>query len=419
MSRASTITQLPLDRFFYYMGVNPVHANGIEIQANNIAPATTCGQPLMQYPWQSVGAVSREDVAIAIATAEQRISQYTRFKLLPDFEADERHPWPRPYPPELFAGSMMNMRNHPSAIVTNWTHLISGGIQALTLIGNSVGITYTDTDGDGYKESAQVSAALPANVTDPDEIRLFYPGENGDAAWEIRPIVVTITGGTVVVQFKREQAVTPGNMEALTAKRAVDGMDDSKFLTTADIYRLYNDPQQQVQFLWENQPAMCGCSTDGCQVCYMGSQFGCASARDHRRGLLSAVPATWDASAGAFVNAVAAVGRAPDRVRLWYRAGYRWLNNLRPTAVMDPRWERAVAYFAASLLGKPMCECQNVTAQVEYWQTDTALIKVSGSSSENFRISPKILDNPFGTTRGAIFAWNTFRQEAIGEAVVV
>jgi hypothetical protein len=397
------------------MGFHPLHFNGVEVF--DLAPATTCASPLMQHPWQVNNGIAREDIAVAIADAEARISQYLRFKLLPTFEIDERKAWPRPHGADMFATGVMNIRGQPSAIKTDWGYLLSGGIQGQSLVSASAPITYTDTDSDGYAETATVTVVT--SVTDPDELTVFYPGESGDLAWEIRPIAASITSGVATIRFRREQAVNPGLLEGFGGRSAV-GTDDTLFLTAVDVYRMYLDPQQQVQFLWENGggATACGCSNGGCQICYLGTQFGCASVREYRSGMISAVPAEWDAATSQFVSASSAVGRAPDKVRLWYRAGWLDRTQRRPYVTMDPTWARAVSYMATSLLSRPMCSCQNVTAQVEYWQTDMALIKVSGGASENFQMDRAMLGNPLGTTRGAVAAWRLIRDKAVGEAVL-
>lgn len=409
MARATSRTLLSLDAFAKIMGMHPLHFNGVEVQ--DLAPATTCGSPLTQYAWQSANAVAREDIANAIADAEARIAQYTHFKLAPTFEVDERHRWAR-------SGGVVGPWGRPTnpSVKTDYGHLIAGGVEGKTLIAGAAAVTYTDTDGDGYSETATVVANT--TVTDANEIALFYPGESADRAWEIRPITVAISGGVVTIRTRREQMVNPGLLEGFSG-RSVDGLDSAQFLANADVYRMWHDPSQQVQFLWEGPNwGMCGCGVSTCQTCLLTAQFGCTTVKDYRIGLIGASSATWNSVTSAYESAPAAVWRPPDRVRLWYRAGYRNQTGAkRPMVDMDPRWQRAVAYFATALLARPMCMCENVTAAVSHWQNDLAKSVASQGAGENFRLDSALLGNPFGTTRGGIYAWNVFRREAIGDAV--
>lgn len=415
MARASTRTLLSLDDWAKIMGFHPLHFNGIQVPG--LAPANICGQPIMQYAWQQVDGVSREDIAEAIAEAESRIAFYTRFKLLPTYEIDERHQWTRPAQADLFSSWMLGVGGQGATVRTDWGHVISGGIEGFTPILAGAGVAYADLDGDGYKETATVT--VTTTVTDPNEITVIYPNELGDRAWEIRPIRVTISGGVATITMRREQLLNPGLMESLSSTRAIDGGDDSAFSTTVDVYRSYIDPSQQVQFLWENTFGSCGCDSSTCSTCYLSAQFGCTVVRDYRTGLLVPSSAVWNATTQNYEATVLSVPRAPDRVRLWYRAGWRDQSRTRSSVEMDPRYARAVAYFATSILARPMCACSNVTAAVEYWQEDLAKTKFGQASSENYQIDRSLLSNPFGTTRGAVYAWRLFSRQAIGEAVLV
>jgi hypothetical protein len=117
----------------------------------------------------------------------------------------------------------------------------------------------------------------------------------------------------------------------------------------------------------------------------------------------------------AFVAVEWARQRSPDIVRLWYYAGLRNKDLDCPTVTIDPDWERTVAYFAAALLDRPICECNNVQAWVRHWQRDLAI----AGEEEGLSISPADLDSEFGTRRGAVAAWRRVIGEdgAVGHGV--
>src|SRR3990172_11026555 len=124
MARAETLTKLPLDRWAALIGVNPLHFNGVYMP---IHPPTVCQQPWMQYPWQAVDRVGREEVAMAIAQAEADVEKYLGYRLLPMWEADEWQEATRPYRPELVNLSGTDIRGFASATHLNWGHVITGG----------------------------------------------------------------------------------------------------------------------------------------------------------------------------------------------------------------------------------------------------------------------------------------------------
>lgn len=413
MARAETLTRLPLDEWFRIIGIDPLHANQVYV-----APATVCEQPWFQFPWQDVDRIGREDIALAIAQAEADIERELHYRLLPTWEVDEWRPTVRPWRKELFNTNSLDVRGFQQTVFTNWKQFISGGIEAKDLVPPAgAAILYSGDDGDGYDKVATVEQAV--TFTDPCEVAIYYPGEGGADEWEIKPISVSIDAGIATIVFRREQCVLPELMAYLRdpdipRPAGLEGTDNDNFLTTVDVYRHWNDPQQQVTFLWEPF-AVCDCGT-GCQLCAFSAQTGCLMQReDPRIGAVSYRPGAWNADDASFDSAIWAVGRQPDLARLWYRAGLRNRSLACPTRTMDPEWARIVAYYAAALLDRPVCECNNVHAWIDHWRQDLA----PNLENVSFQISPEDLNNPFGTRRGAIFAWRRVRQEGgVTEAVL-
>lgn len=411
MARADTRTMLSLDRFAQIVGINPLHFNGV---FHDLAPANTCGQPMMQHAWQVVDGTAREDIATAIAEAEENISAYLGYRMMPKFESDERHTFARAAQPEMLRANLVGPAGMNATVKLDHGYVISGGIEARTAITLNASVVYTDDDGDGYNETATV--AVTTSVTDANELCLFLPGEGGASEFEIRPVRVSVLAGTATFIARREQLVIPALWEQL-APRGVDGSQSSNFLTTVDVYRVWLDPQQQVQMLWENSPLSCGCQSTTCSTCYLTGQFGCTLVRDNRLGLIGAQPALWNSATGQFEWSTLAVGRSPDRGRFWYRAGWRKPGATRWAHEMDPKWERLIAYYAVGFLHRGVCGCRNIENITTHWGQDLARSSSSQSTSESFRISNKHMDNPLGTTRGALHAWRAIRAQAIGDSV--
>lgn len=400
------------------MGLNPLHFEGVYVNS-----PTTCEQPWFQYAWQDSDRVSREDVAFAIAQAEADLERYLGFHLLPTWEVDEWQMTTRAFRTDLVNLPSRDIRGFGQVARADWGYFISGGIQSKTLLEAGSGITYSDVDDDNYDETATVTVAVPAG-TSPCEIHVFYPDKSGSDFWEIRPISVSVVGAVATITFKREMAVIEAHLEQMIFSadeddfQAVDGTDDDKFLEEVDVYRVWNNPQQQATMLWEPYATGCSyCTDDVCEHCAYSSQTGCLMLRsDRRNSMISFRPATWNSDDSVFEFSGLSLNRQPDLVRLYYYSGWRDMTLDCPNIQMDPFFERVVAYLAAAKLERPICECNNVRAFVEHWQMDLAHQPAEGS----FKLSSENLQCPWGTSRGAIYAWQQIRRTnlPIGKAVV-
>lgn len=418
-------TLLPIDRWAFLLGINPLHFNQVITSA---MPQTICGHPWKSFAFQESGQVSRTDVAFAIQDAERMIANYVGYSLLPDWTADERMPTVQPARPGLLNLTGRNITGFRNTVQLSQGQFISGGIEAKDLIDAAAAIVYTDADGDGYPETATVTVNIPASgaahTTEPCDLAVYYPGEDADDAWEVRPLrSVSIAGGVATIVMWRQQLVLPELLEALVPE-AVDGDDAANFLTTVDVYRHWNDPQQQVQFLWSPLPwgsDACGsCGDSDCVSCTAYSQYGCLLGNNYRLGLVHFEPGTWDADAAGFVNGGYAVGRQPDRLRLWYYSGFQDNKQACPTLQMSPVWERAVAYLALALLNRTLCGCNNLDALAQHYQEDLALVESTAAQARSYNLgNGNVTTNPFGSLRGAVYAWRVASGDGrvIGRAV--
>lgn len=401
MARASILTKLPLDRFAYHMGINPLHFN----QTYYEAESGICGEPIKQYSWQATDAIGREDIAMAIAQAESDIEQWVGYYLKPTYTLSELVAVTRPADPYAYNLNGLNPRGQRKSTRLRYGYVLYGGRASKTLVDDAVVITYSDQDGDGYKERARVTVTVPTGTT-ACELHVYYPSYSGADIWEIRPIVASVSGTTATIDFRREQCLSASLMEIL-APVGADGAVDGNFLTTVDIYRVVNDPSGQLQLEWERIPNSCGCEGEGCDECIISTQVGCLVTRNQRLGIVHYAPASWDSTALAFDTASFSVARDPDRLRAWYLSGWQDPSSSCPINTMDPYWERTVSILAASYLDRHMCGCESLQAYLQQWREDLAHV-TEGSS---FQLSDrKVRDNPLGTTGGARFAWTRITQ---------
>lgn len=421
MARAAVKTLLPLDRFAAVLNIHPLHFNqvflsGLPDQPDNTS-ARTCDVPIFQYSWQANGKIGRDDIAQAIAAAESMIIPRLGYLPVPDWTVQEEKRAVRPANPVLTSYNDLDPRGYYKTVQARYGQIISGGQQAKTLIDDGVAITYSDTDADGFDNRAEIT--FNTSVADPEEIAVYYPGHSGDDAWQIKPLsYISIVAGVATVRFNRQQAIVEAQMEGYFPT-GINGTQDDQFLTTVDVYRKYNDPSVQSRFIWDvvggNWCGQCDGLTP-CEVCGYAIQNGCLVVRNPRLGIVSPQPGSWDADTGEFTAAQFSVWREADRVQLWYKSGWRDNSLPYPNITMDPVFERAIAYLAASLLDRPMCNCQPVEANIARWREDLALSTSSPQGSSSFRLSQGALDNPFGTTRGAIYAWEIVRERMLGQA---
>ena len=394
MARASTYTLLPLDRWAHWLQFDPRHFNGL---VTDLDPANNCKEAWLQYAWQSSDKVSREEVAAAIQQAEDDVVGVLGYSPVPQWIAGEVKRVTQPYNVASL-GTGLTPAGRAVSVTTDFGHVISGGVQTKTAIGPGVAVAWSDADGDGYKETATVTAATTA--TDTGEIRVYYPGEWGADEWEIRPLrKVTIAGGFVTVLIDRHLLVKPGLMEAIDA-RDVDGDVDGNFVATVDVYRVYNDYSQQAQLDWERIPNSCGCGESTCPECAWATQAACLQVRDPRAGFVTYRPATWNATTEVYDVACQSVARQPERVRLWYYAGYRSSRVRRPLVEIDPMLEQAITYHSICLLDRPVCNCDNVETIWSRWTHDRAL-----SGEESFQLSAGELACPWSRREGDLRAW--------------
>lgn len=401
MARAKTVTWLSLDRWAEIMGINPLFFNSLN---SDLFKDIQCGQVWFQYDYQNADRVSRESVARAIQRAEQQIADYVGYPLLPIWVTQEERTYPKPGMPGLLGTTGRNTQWQGKSVRARWGHIISGGVEAKEGIA-TVAVVRTDADGDGYKETCTVTVGT--SVTDPNQIRVFYEGKNGDPGWEIRPIKVSIAALVATITFHSAQIVEWEQLEALDAS-AIDADVDANYETNVDVYHVYNDPQTQGRLIWEPLPILSGNSCCGtCVACLNNAQSMCINVRDERLGYFLPSPASWDAANQQFTYQNFSACREPDRVEFYYRVGNRDKSLTRSLVEMEPFWEYAVAYYAAGLLDRDVCGCSNVESFVRQWRDDVAF---QSDAEGSFQTTPAMLANPLGTSRGAVYAWKSANQ---------
>jgi len=403
MARSDIKTWLPLDRWAEIIGINPLHFNGLA--SNSLTPNNVCGDVWFQYSWQHSDRVGHEDVAMAIQQAEMEIAAEVGFNLLPDWIKEERLTYPQPGIPGVYNLWGTNPRGMFKSVELRRGHVISGGVKTKSVIEAGAVYVRSDVDSDGFQETCTVTVAT--SVTDPNEIAVFYPAQSGADEWEVRPIKVTLSGGNAIITFKIWQ-IAAANKMAVFDPEPLDAEQNASYESSVDVYRVYNDPATQVQFMWENYPWPGCCTT--CYACQFGTQAGCFHLRDARLGIAVPAPGSWDSDNQRFDAADWSACREPDQVRFWYYSGYEDKNLTRSKVEMAKFWEYAVAFYAASKLDRPVCGCSNVEQFIEHWRIDAM---ANDMESVSINITPETLNNRLGTTLGAIYAYKRVHQNGM------
>lgn len=433
MARASTPTLLGLDRFAKIAGISPAHFN--QTGAVSLDPAifpldNRCDDIWFQHSWQSADNISREDLARAIYDAEQELAREVGYKLAPQWVANEVHNYPRPFYRDVF-GVGMNVRGQFKSIKPRYGKFIGAGRRATTLIGDSVTVVYTDPDGDGFFDTATITT--PTTLTDVCELKVYFEDEAGAQEWEIRePRSKAIVGANVVFTFDSWLFVDPDLWEQYPDSDGnptqIDISTVANFVTEIDVYREFTDfTQASAQFFWERQPVrnvnqiFCGsCGGVGCEQCTLITQDGCLHVRNVKTGIAVPVPATFDVTDNRWEGATWTECREPDQVKLWYYAGEldeRFLRDETCQPLSD-WWAHTIAWLATARLERPFCSCGNVTAWADDLRQDLAF---TGTDTSFFITTEMINQNPFGTRRGEVKAWQRVAkfQEKIFEGVAI
>jgi len=383
MARASIRTWLSLDRWAQIVGgISPLHFNQLYLQS-----MPTCGSVWFQWEWQASDQVSREEIAQSIQIAELMISGEVGYNLMPDWISNEEGSPPRFMSPELPYLPTYTAAGRPKTLEVQKAYYIQGGRRAVTAITLNVAVTTHDLDSDGWSETCRSSVVT---TVDPTEIGVFFPGHLGETEYEIRPTKVTGTSPNYTIEFKRWLMVKQAPLERISPA-PLDATVATNFETVVDVYRVWTDPSHQAELIY---------SADS-----MGTfdiSDGALEGIDPRLGVVSYVPGTWDPTTSAFLSNCSE-SRDPDRLKLNYLSGYR-LNGLWK---LDPFWERAITYFSLAFLSRPVCDCSNVSDFVDHWVEDLGEII---PQQKSFQLPYEMVKNPFGTKRGAIFAWNCCHQ---------
>jgi hypothetical protein len=391
MARADTLTLIPIDRVAYHLQLDPFHFNGIT--SNYRRNAYACSDTWYQHDWQSAGKLSRESIATALRMAEDIVVQHLQWWPVPQWIEEDV------LMPNYFKTEWTNYYNatgRAKSVTASYGFIVETGRKTSSLI-DSPATVFSDEDGDGLDETVTITFAT--TVTEEDELHLYYPNQDGRDEWEIRPVdSITITGGVATIVFKKyliplwnlvEQVPLDGDAHIL-----IDGDDNTNFLRTVDVYRVYADTSQQITFTYD--PSQYYCSSVPCEVI---TDTGCLFIRNPRLGILAYQRADWDSDNSTFVNKY--FYNPPVKGTIYYRAGKQNQRAKFPNRQMDEKLERLLVYYALSLVDTELCGCCNTRNTWNFMSQDLSLV----NREESHVVQWDDLRNPLGTSRAAMLLW--------------
>lgn len=419
---------LTLEQFRRIIGYHPFHFFGLG-NDGVLRPTSACNSYVMQHAWQSENSAGRSDIQKAIETAENRLFEYLGYWPMPKYTTDKRVAWPKYHDNNLWRGWNIAADGRRIPVELGEHKVIEIGTEKLTLVG-SAGVVLSDQDGDGINDT--FTCTIATTVTDPKELAVYFQTVDrfddtsvGDR-WRIRPLFISISGGTATIRGRIWQIVKPILYEGIpdSPYAPINPATSSNFAANLDVYRRTTETEgntittSQATLLWEAIPCEgWWCCDSTSSLTYTGNRYDPASVgksvarvglRDPDLGLVTPGDSLYNATTGEWHEVVYGTWREPDAVIIRYLAG----DALAADGEMQPRWQEIVARLACAELGSPICACDRSNAEIYRWSFDLA--RDGGANDESYQLSSNDLSNPFGTRRGQVYAWKQVRNLRLG-----
>lgn len=386
MSRSRIKTLLPLEEYARIMSIPGWHFNQVEHPQRAVRGA--CDTIWLQsgYASDPNRIVGRDEVAQAIAEAEYNIAHTCGFWPAPRWFCGDRDPpvaWPEP--------QHGGWQQYP-ALRTRWGYLIAGGQETWDQL-NTYGVVvdYTDEDGDGVNEIAEVTYGFYLDdIEDACEVLIVPLGYDPSQEYAIKPLEITIAGGVLTARGYTWQFVDPALWNTIDALM-LDNADN--FVPTVDIWRHYNYPYKMAEIHWPAGP----CETPPCSDL---TQDACLSVTNPRNGIFIPQTGVFNGNTLVWTRQEMLYCRPPRDVAMWYYAGYR-----DPTCdscdYMGPSLKRAIVSLANCYMSDPPCGC-DIT--LDRWEKDREEQKM-----DTFNVA--MAKSHFGTSaRGAVYAYSVVKR---------
>lgn len=429
---------LSLERFRQILGYNPYHFYGL---SNSTVPVkSNCNTLVYPNAWNNADAVGREEIKEAITTAENRLFEYLGYRVGPCYVQKELQ-YPRPFDARMGFWQAADAGGRWLSMDVQEGYIQEIGTEAFTSLDASASVVYSDEYGDGVTDTATLTVDISGSSPTPTaaEIAVFFNTADRldkdpiGPDYEIRPISASISGTTLTIIIRSWLLVRPIKYKGVVQPN-IDPNDTGAvaniFAQTLEVYRRYTktdgittDDSQAVLF-WETSPPAWAleCCTDSPTFngnrqdpAAVASAIARVTIRDRRLGYLGPVYSKYNTTSQEF-TALQWGCDQPDRVKIRYLAGA----NRKEVEAMLPggSWDQIVARLAMAELDRDICGCNSANRTLWRWQTDLA--QTGGNNDVSFQaVSPEQLNNPFGTRRGAVYAWNQVKNLMLTKSVII
>lgn len=306
-------------------------------------------------PWSKD---QRDYVAFYLAEAQREIEREARYFLEPKWVVGTLSEQ------ENGDDNFIDAQPWKIPLLAKWNMVIEGGVRAESSIAEDAVVSHV--------ADPAVIGPLATTVTDPREIKIYYP----DTDIEITPYRITIDAGYVTITVPRCRMVKESVAD--NDQNGIDYATIANFQDTVDVKRIYNDPSTNAVLV---TPHTCG-SSCGAAGCSEYTQTGCIYIKDGPAGHLTVLPATY--TGGQWVSA-GKTCRGAELVRLYYRSGLRDLTK---------QAEDAIRMLAHAKMPYPPCSCDILH---RIWERDRNVPSV---------LTRDRINCPFGMEDGA---WKAYK----------
>lgn len=415
---------LPLDTWRSIIGLPPWHFWGFaDSGPGAIVPINSkCSTLVYEYDWQGSDAAGRQSIRESIETAEWKMLDYLGYRPMPAYVDFALVDWPRYYQADLVRGYDYDATGRRIAVQAPEGYVQAMGVESLTLIGTVTtamggGLVYSALFNSSLQDTFTITIAVPG-ITDTTQIVVYFSvGDRFDDTavgerWRIEPIDVSITASVATITGRKWLCGKPILYQNPAQNAApLNPQTAGNFVTSLDVYQRTTNGDGnsittcQSTLVYETNDCgacwgRCCCSTGtaSSDPGTVGEVIARAGIRHKEYGLITPAAAVYDPTSGLWSSQWCCSGFCePDRVKLRYLAGYPLEGRSMARRFRDP-----VAWLATAELKRRICACRDTNEKFWQLQQDMTL---ESTETERYTVSPRDLNNPFGTRRGHIQSW--------------
>ena len=342
-----------LDQFRQLTGYHPLHF--WELHDPERAPVeSACNQLVRQYEWQNAQREGRRNIETALVSAETTLAQYLGYRV----------------GTQAVTFDHVSVRSNGTLVLPEG-HIQTLGREVLTLLG-AYPCSYSDADGDGLTDTATVTIfgldqAYDYRVQFTKSAQIA--GQRDD--WTLPATFHWTDPTTATITLPSRLLVKPVRYEAIPPSKVTGFLvnDLSIYVPEVAVYHRVVLPSAAVVI--DGVPSFA--TVCDAEHGVLRLDRGCSPYPQCR-------PRACNQSA-ATVSAV--VGRP-----------------------LTHDWMMTIAKLAAAYLSKQLCECKEAGSFLHLWQQDISRM----NATEEFAFKEQAINNPIGTRRGHIAAWNAILQ---------